>query len=109
MVVDSTEGPTGDIVLQIKDATGLLTMIENMEKRPQGDSVAAHFSSIITTATSNVTSIDPTTLTYQDFVALYSKLDPAYVNSAAYVMNSNTRGLILGLTDTLGRPCSCRL
>jgi HK97 family phage major capsid protein len=63
-----------------------------------------NFQSIITTATAGVTSADPTTLTYQDFVGLYSKLDPAYVEAASFIMNSTTRGLIFGLTDTLGRP-----
>jgi HK97 family phage major capsid protein len=67
-------------------------------------SSSGNIQSIITTAATGVTSASPTTLTYADFVGLYSKLDPAYVNSASYVMNSNSRGLLLGITDTLGRP-----
>jgi HK97 family phage major capsid protein len=35
---------------------------------------------------------------------LYSALDPAYLAGSSWVMNSVTRGAILGLTDTLGRP-----
>jgi HK97 family phage major capsid protein len=67
-------------------------------------SSSGNFQSIITTASTGVTSAAPTTLGYEDFVGLYAKLDPAYVQSASYVMNSTTRGLILGITDTLGRP-----
>lgn len=67
-------------------------------------STDTNFQSIITSAATGVTSAAPTTLGYEDFVGLYSKLDPAYVATASWVMNSNSRGLLLGLTDTLGRP-----
>jgi HK97 family phage major capsid protein len=65
---------------------------------------SGNFQSIITTAQQSVTSQLPATLGYLDFVALYSKLDPAYVQDACWVMNSTSRGLLLGQTDTLGRP-----
>lgn len=67
-------------------------------------STSGNFQSIITTAQQSVTSQQPTSLTYADFVATYSKLDPAWLEDASWVMNSTTRGEILGLTDTLGRP-----
>jgi HK97 family phage major capsid protein len=43
-------------------------------------------------------------LGYEDFVGLYSKLDPAWVQSSFWVFNSNTRGLLLGILDGFGRP-----
>jgi HK97 family phage major capsid protein len=69
-------------------------------------STDGNFQSIITTATAGVTSqtAGGTALVYQDFVGMYSKIDPAYLQSASWVMNSTTRGEILGITDTLGRP-----
>jgi HK97 family phage major capsid protein len=67
-------------------------------------SSSGNIQSIITTASTGVTSAAPTTLAYADFVGLYSKLDPAYVNSASWIFNSTSRGLLLGITDTLGRP-----
>jgi HK97 family phage major capsid protein len=67
-------------------------------------STSGNFQSIITTATAGVTSAAPTTLGYEDFVGLYSKLDPAYVGNASWVMNSSTRGLLLGVLDGFGRP-----
>lgn len=65
---------------------------------------SGNFQSIITTAAAGVNSGAPSTLSYTDFVGLYSKLDPAWIQSSAYVFNSNTRGLILGLLDGFGRP-----
>ena len=63
-----------------------------------------NFQSIITTAQQSVTSAAPTTLGYEDFVQMYAKLDPAYIQDASFVMNSVTRGLVLGLVDGFGRP-----
>jgi HK97 family phage major capsid protein len=67
---------------------------------------SGNFQSIISTATAGVTSqtAGGTALVYPDFVGMYSKIDPAYLQSASWVMNSTTRGEILGITDTLGRP-----
>ena len=63
-----------------------------------------NFQSIITTAQQSVTTSQASTLGYQNFVQMYSALDPAYVQDASWVMNSTTRGEILGLTDNFGRP-----
>lgn len=41
---------------------------------------------------------------YQDIVNLFAALDPAYLGNSTFVMNSTTRGFLLGVTDTLGRP-----
>ena len=67
-------------------------------------SVSTNFQSIITGAATGVTSAAPATLGYEDFVGLYSKLDPAYVGTASWVMNSTSRGLLLGVLDNYGRP-----
>lgn len=78
-------------------ARGLSTLIVN-------GSTSRNFQSIITTAQQSITTAGPTSLSYADFVAAYSKLDPAWIQDATWVINSTTRGMILGLTDTLGRP-----
>lgn len=44
------------------------------------------------------------TIGYTDVAALYSALDAAYQGGATWMMNTFTRGLLLGVTDTLGRP-----
>ena len=70
-------------------------------------STSGNFQSIITTAgvgPTTPTSEVSTTVSYTDFVAMYSALDPAYVQASSWVMNSNTRGTILGLLDGFGRP-----
>ena len=41
---------------------------------------------------------------YADIVNLFATLDPAYLGNSTFVMNSTTRGFLLGVTDTLGRP-----
>lgn len=43
---------------------------------------------------------------WDDLTATYSSVDPAYSNpnSAAWFMNSNTRGYLIGLKDGFGRP-----
>ena len=52
-----------------------------------------------TTASGHVAAIG-----YSDITAVYSALDPGYEMNATWQMNSFTRGLLLGVTDTLGRP-----
>ena len=42
LIVDRTDGPAGEVVFQIKYAIGLLAVIEDMEKGPHGNGVAAH-------------------------------------------------------------------
>jgi HK97 family phage major capsid protein len=41
---------------------------------------------------------------YGDITALYTALDPAYHQNATWLMNSNTRGFLLGVKDGFGRP-----
>lgn len=67
---------------------------------------SSNFQSIITTAPLSYTGAvgDTGAPTYADFVGMYAALDPAYVETASWVMNSTTRSLILKETDTLGRP-----
>jgi HK97 family phage major capsid protein len=69
-------------------------------------STDTNFQSIITTAQQSVTvpTGGATSVDYANFVAMYSKLDPAYIQDASWVFNSTTRGDILGITDSFGRP-----
>lgn len=60
--------------------------------------------SIVSTATLGATSASPTTITYQDILNVYAALDPAYIETSTWVMNSSTRAALLGVTDTTGRP-----
>jgi HK97 family phage major capsid protein len=41
---------------------------------------------------------------YPDIAGLYAALDPAYELNASWTFNSNTRGVLLKITDTLNRP-----
>ena len=50
------------------------------------------------------TTASPTAIVWSDIVALYASLDPAYEQNAVWSMNSTTRGDLLAITDTLGRP-----
>lgn len=61
--------------------------------------ITAPSHSTVTTATGDIAAPK-----YSDFVAMYAALDPAYIPTASWVMNSSTRAAILNETDTLGRP-----
>ncbi len=41
---------------------------------------------------------------WDDLTALYSALDPAYTQNPVWLMNSATRGYLIGLKDGFGRP-----
>lgn len=60
--------------------------------------------SLKTTASVGATTASPTAIAWSDLTAVYAALDPAYHPNAAWSFNSATRGYLLGLTDTLGRP-----
>jgi HK97 family phage major capsid protein len=53
---------------------------------------------------SGATSTAPATVGYADISALYSSIDPAYLQNASWLMSSASRGAMLSATDTLGRP-----
>jgi HK97 family phage major capsid protein len=60
--------------------------------------------SIVSTATLGGTSASPTAVSYADLLTVYAALDPAYIDTANWVMNSTTRASLLGVVDTTGRP-----
>ncbi len=66
--------------------------------------VAQNIQSIVTGAAAGATSASATSIAYADIVALYGALDPAYIESASFVMNAKTRAKLLAITDSLGRP-----
>jgi HK97 family phage major capsid protein len=41
---------------------------------------------------------------YDDITAMFTALDPAYIANATWLMNSATRGFLLGVKDGFGRP-----
>ena len=45
-----------------------------------------------------------TSLAYTDLVNIYSALDPAYVATATWSVNSATRGVLMNVKDDYGRP-----
>lgn len=65
---------------------------------------SGNFASYFAGATSGATSASPTAVAYTDLLALYNSIDPAYLNNSTWTMNSATRGILLGLTDSTGRP-----
>ena len=69
----------------------------------QGDSSGA-FASYFSGATSGATSASPTAIVYADLLNLYNSIDPSYLLNSTWTMNSATRGALLGVVDTTGRP-----
>lgn len=66
--------------------------------------VAQNIQSILTGAYTGATSAASGAIAWADITALYASLDPAYLDDAVWSMNSKTRGVLLGVTDSLGRP-----
>jgi HK97 family phage major capsid protein len=68
------------------------------------ESVTNNIASIVSGAHAAVTSASATAIAYNEITALYAALDPAYIPTSSFVMNSTTRGLLLGVVDEMGRP-----
>lgn len=72
----------------------------------------SNVTSIVTTATLGATATGSgasgatggTSIGYDDITALYTALDPAYIANSTWQMNSKTRGFLLGVKDSFGRP-----
>lgn len=92
-----------DLDAFIRDAFGQ-RLYRGLAKYISQGSTSGNYISYLTGATSGATSANPTAIGYVDIAALYASLDPAYVSNATWVMNSATRGALIGVTDTLGRP-----
>jgi HK97 family phage major capsid protein len=54
--------------------------------------------------TVGATAVSSTGPVYDDFVALYAALDPAYLANANWLMSSLSRAFIMGQKDLYGRP-----
>jgi HK97 family phage major capsid protein len=67
-------------------------------------STSGNIQSILTGNTNSFTTAASGTLTYADIAGAYADLDPAYEANASWSFNSNTRGYLLKIEDTLGRP-----
>jgi HK97 family phage major capsid protein len=91
-----------DLDAFIRDAFGqrLYRGLAKYISQGNGSNFASYFSG----ATSGATSASPTAVSYVDLLALYNSIDPAYLPNATWTMNSTTRGILLSLTDTTGRP-----
>jgi HK97 family phage major capsid protein len=77
---------------------GLSTMIVN-------GSSSGNVASILGIASgAKVAAATAATIAYADVANLYAALDPAYEATSSFVLNSTTRGYLIGQTDTLGRP-----
>lgn len=66
--------------------------------------VAQNIQSLLTAAYPAVTSASATAMSWGDVVNLWAALDPAYLPGAVWVMSQAVRGILLGVTDSLGRP-----
>lgn len=75
---------------------GLSSMVTN------GNS--SNIASLKTSATTGATTASPTAIAWSDLTDTYASLDPAYEPGAVWSFNQATRGYLLGVTDTLGRP-----
>jgi HK97 family phage major capsid protein len=67
-------------------------------------STSGNVQSILTGNTNSLQTAATGTVAYVDIAATYADLDPAYEAGASWTMNSTTRGALLKVTDTLGRP-----
>jgi HK97 family phage major capsid protein len=67
-------------------------------------SPSANFQSVITGNSYSLTTGTAGTVAYADIAGTYAALDPAYIPGGSWTMNSTTRGVLLKVTDTLGRP-----
>ena len=75
-----------------------------VQKITAGSTDGVTIQSIVGSAATGATTASDTAVSYADLVKLFTALDPAYMANAKFSMNSNTRGALMGLTDTLGRP-----
>jgi HK97 family phage major capsid protein len=76
---------------------GLTSLITN-------GSSTGNIGSIVSGAYDGITSLYSNAIDYTDIVGLFATLDPAYIDNASWMMKSTTRGTLLGVKDTLGRP-----
>lgn len=74
--------------------------LEYLITNGNGSNVAA----IAAGATLGATAAAATGPTFEDFVACYASLDPAYIPNANWVMSSITRAFVMGQKDLYGRP-----
>jgi len=84
---------------------GLESMITNGNASNVASLIASAFAS--TTAAGNTLATGATganSIGYDDITALFTALDPAYISNATWLMNSTTRGFLLGVKDGFGRP-----
>src|SRR3984885_758501 len=74
---------------------------------------ASNVASLVASAHAAVTALGNTnhpgsdggnSIGYADIAAMYAALDPAYIANATWLINSNSRGCLMGVTDPLGRP-----
>jgi HK97 family phage major capsid protein len=92
-----------DINQFIRDAFGLRYArgLTNFVTSGNTSNVAALVS---TTGSSTVATASGTVCAYTDLVKLFAALDPAYLPNGKFAMNASTRGTLMGVVDTLGRP-----
>ena len=64
----------------------------------------SNVASIVASAAAGVTSAAPTAIAWSDIAGLYASLDPAYESNAVWSMATVTRGVLLTVNDSLGRP-----
>jgi HK97 family phage major capsid protein len=93
-----------DIDAFVRDIFGKRWFRGAVAKITAGSTDGTTVQSIVTGAAAGPITTSGTAIGYADYVALYGKLDDAYMPAASFAMNTNTRASTMGLTDTLGRP-----
>lgn len=60
--------------------------------------------SIVTSLATGATATSATAVALADLINVFGELDPAYQDSAKWVMNAKTKANLMGLVDQFGRP-----
>lgn len=83
---------------------GLEAMITNGNSSNVASLITASNAGAVATGSGAAGATGANSIGYSDIVALYTALDPAYLANATWLMNSTTRGFLIGVKDSFGRP-----
>jgi HK97 family phage major capsid protein len=92
-----------DIDAFISDVFGQ-RLYRGLAKYVSQGSASGVFASYLAGTVSGATSVAGASVGYADILALWNSIDPAYESTSTWAMNSNTRGQLMGVTDSFGRP-----
>lgn len=103
---DELQDSAFDITAFLRDVLGM-AYFRSLSKLCVNGSPSGNIASILTgvgTAGFNVSTAVASVVTYVDIANLYGLLDPGYIETSTFTMNSTTRASLLGEVNTLGNP-----